>query len=151
MLVRLMAAKTQTTPPITPDLNHLIILLGRYFQIRDDYMNLTSGEYTDQKGFCDDLDEGKFSLALIHGLENTTEKENSILRHILAQRHIANSMSLSQKHLVLDILKAAGSLDYTVTALRKIGQEIDLEVDSIEELTGIENKPLRALLSMLKV
>lgn len=44
MLVRLMAAKTQTTPPVTPDLNHLIILLGRYFQIRDDYMNLTSGE-----------------------------------------------------------------------------------------------------------
>ncbi|KAL6826308.1 isoprenoid synthase domain-containing protein [Trichoderma camerunense] len=151
MLVRLMAAKTQTTPPVTPDLNHLIILLGRYFQIRDDYMNLTSGEYTDQKGFCDDLDEGKFSLALIHALENTTEKENSIIRHILAQRHIANGMSLSQKHLVLDILKAAGSLDYTVTALRKIGQEIDFEIDSIEEVTGVENKPLRTLLGMLKV
>lgn len=60
-------------------------------------------------------------------------------------------MSLSQKHLVLDILKATGSLDYTVTALRKISQEIDFEVDSIEEVTGIENKPLRGLLSMLKV
>ncbi|KAL7940471.1 isoprenoid synthase domain-containing protein [Trichoderma barbatum] len=151
MLVRLMAAKTQTTTSITPDLNHLIILLGRYFQIRDDYMNLTSGEYTDQKGFCDDLDEGKFSLALIHALENATEKENSILRHVLAQRHIANSMSPAQKHLVLDILKATGSLDYTVTALRKIGQEIDLEIDSIEDATGIENKSLRALLTMLKV
>ena len=44
MLVRLMTAKNQTSSPITPDLNRLVVLLGRYFQIRDDYMNLTSVE-----------------------------------------------------------------------------------------------------------
>lgn len=60
-------------------------------------------------------------------------------------------MSLAQKHLVLSILKGAGSLEYTVTALRKIGQEIDVEVDSIEDMTGIENKSLRALFEILKV
>ncbi|EMR65629.1 putative geranylgeranyl pyrophosphate synthase protein [Eutypa lata UCREL1] len=151
MLVRLMTIKNQTSLPIAPDLNRLVVLLGRYFQIRDDYMNLTSVEYTDQKGFCDDLDEGKFSLTLIHALENTAEAEYSILRHILAQRHIANGMSLAQKHLVLSIVKGAGSLEYTVTALRKIGQEIDVEVDSIEDMTGIENKSLRALFEILKV
>ncbi|KAK7756059.1 hypothetical protein SLS62_002002 [Diatrype stigma] len=151
MLVRLMTIKNQSSSPITPDLNRLVVLLGRYFQIRDDYMNLTSLEYTDQKGFCDDLDEGKFSLTLIHALENTEEAEYSILRHVLGQRHIANGMSLAQKHLVLHILKEAGSLEYTVTALRKISQEIEAETDSIEEATGIENKPLRALFEVLKV
>ena len=60
-------------------------------------------------------------------------------------------MSLAQKHLVLNILKEAGSLEYTVTALRKISQEIDIEVDSIEDVTGIENKSLRALFEILKV
>lgn len=60
-------------------------------------------------------------------------------------------MSLSQKHLVLDILKEAGSLEYTVAALRKIGREIDMEVDSIEVVTGIENKSLRALIEILRV
>lgn len=60
-------------------------------------------------------------------------------------------MSLAQKHLVLSIVKGAGSLEYTVTALRKIGQEIDVEVDSIEDMTGIENKSLRALFEILKV
>ena len=60
-------------------------------------------------------------------------------------------MSLAQKHLVLSIVKGAGSLEYTVTDLRKIGQEIDVEVDSIEDMTGIENKSLRALFEILKV
>lgn len=39
-----MTAKNQTHSPVTPDLNRLVALLGRYFQIRDDYMNLTSME-----------------------------------------------------------------------------------------------------------
>lgn len=60
-------------------------------------------------------------------------------------------MSLAQKHLVLNILKEAGSLEYTVTALHKLSQEIEIEVDSIEKATGIENKPLRVLFEILKV
>lgn len=90
-------------------------------------------------------------MTLIHALENTAEAEYSILRHVLGQRHIANGMSLAQKHLVLHILKEAGSLEYTVAALRKISREIEAETDNIEEATGIENKPLRALFEVLKV
>lgn len=61
MLVRFMAAKTGAgvsntddsdtgvKPPIPPpDLTRLVVLLGRYFQIRDDYMNLTSDEVFDR-------------------------------------------------------------------------------------------------------
>ncbi|KAK7991196.1 terpenoid synthase [Apiospora arundinis] len=151
MLVRFMAAKSPKGPTDTPDLQRLVVLLGRYFQIRDDYMNLTSVEYTDQKGFCDDLDEGKFSLTLIHALDHATEANSQVLRHLLAQRHIANGMSLAQKHMVLGILTETGSLEYTVTALRRIGQEIGLEISTIEEVTGVNNRPLRALFEMLKV
>jgi geranylgeranyl diphosphate synthase type 3 len=42
MLVRLMGVKSHS--PSTLDLSRLMTLLGRYFQIRDDYMNLTSLE-----------------------------------------------------------------------------------------------------------
>jgi geranylgeranyl pyrophosphate synthase len=42
MLVRLMGAKSHS--PSILDLSRLMTLLGRYFQIRDDYMNLTSLE-----------------------------------------------------------------------------------------------------------
>nr|A0A1B4XBK0.1 RecName: Full=Geranylgeranyl diphosphate synthase sdnC; AltName: Full=(2E,6E)-farnesyl diphosphate synthase; AltName: Full=Dimethylallyltranstransferase; AltName: Full=Farnesyl diphosphate synthase; AltName: Full=Farnesyltranstransferase; AltName: Full=Geranylgeranyl pyrophosphate synthase; Short=GGPP synthase; Short=GGPPSase; AltName: Full=Geranyltranstransferase; AltName: Full=Sordarin/hypoxysordarin biosynthesis cluster protein C [Sordaria araneosa]BAV32147.1 geranylgeranyl diphosphate synth len=163
MLVRFMAAKTgakggvetdnNKAPIAPPDLTRLVVLLGRYFQIRDDYMNLTSDEYTLQKGFCDDLDEGKFSLTLVHALENSPEAEKSILRHLLTQRLSSNGqgMSLAQKHLVIDIVKGAGSLEYTVTALRKIGMEIVNELDQIEGVTGIENKELRRLVEVLRV
>lgn len=60
-------------------------------------------------------------------------------------------MSLAQKHLVLDIIKETGSLEYTVTALREIGQKIDCEIRRIENVTGIENKPLRGLFEVLKI
>lgn len=97
------------------------------------------------------MDEGKFSLTLIHALEHAPKAEYSILRHTLLQRHIARGMALSQKYLILDILKATGSLQYTVDALREIGKEISVEVDHIERETGIENKSLRTLLELLKV
>jgi len=39
----------------------LIKNIGRFFQIRDDYINLTSPKYWREKGFCEDLDEKKVS------------------------------------------------------------------------------------------
>jgi geranylgeranyl pyrophosphate synthase len=39
----------------------LLSLLGRFFQIRDDYINLTCPKYWQLKGFCEDLDERKAS------------------------------------------------------------------------------------------
>ncbi|KAJ2984086.1 hypothetical protein NQ176_g217 [Zarea fungicola] len=44
MLVKLMAAKSTAISEPNPDLFNLVILLGRFFQIRDDYMNLTSDD-----------------------------------------------------------------------------------------------------------
>ncbi|OQD69888.1 hypothetical protein PENPOL_c002G00325 [Penicillium polonicum] len=56
------------------DISQFATLLGRHFQIRDDYQNLQS---EDDKGFCDDLDEGKLSFPVISsmqspGFSNTT-------------------------------------------------------------------------------
>jgi len=60
-------------------------------------------------------------------------------------------MSLAQKHLVLDILKVAGSLEYTTTVLSRLSQEIDKEIQTIEIIHNMENKQLRSLLSILKL
>ncbi|KAH8194085.1 hypothetical protein TruAng_011748 [Truncatella angustata] len=151
MLVSLMETKSHATSSSTWDLKLLVTLLGRYFQIRDDYMNLTSKEYTDQKGFCDDLDEGKFSLPLIYAYQNASDVDSSILNHVLLQRHKSDAMSLTQKHLMLDIIKKTGSLRYTATLLRRLIGEIDKVVGRIEVTTGKENDPLRSLLRKLEV
>lgn len=46
----------------------LVDLIGVLFQIRDDYMNLQADEYATNKGFAEDLTEGKFSFPIVHGV-----------------------------------------------------------------------------------
>ncbi|KAL1876932.1 hypothetical protein Daus18300_002538 [Diaporthe australafricana] len=125
-------------------------LLGRYFQIRDDYMNLTSADYAVEKGFCEDLDEGKFSITLLHALSNAAEPEALLLRNLMSARHSVGKMSFVQKNLALSIMEGARSLDYTLEVLRKLHEAIGRELESVELQHG-ENKPFRFLLSMLKV
>ncbi|KAJ3481648.1 hypothetical protein NLI96_g7519 [Meripilus lineatus] len=61
----MMACATQNTDV---DYVPLVNMFGVYFQIRDDYMNLQSGQYAANKGFAEDLTEGKFSFPVVHGV-----------------------------------------------------------------------------------
>ena len=63
----------ESTLGVDLHIEHFTTLVGRYFQIRDDYQNLYSPDYTSQKGFCEDFNEGRFLLPLIHVLNNSTE------------------------------------------------------------------------------
>lgn len=86
------------------DFSKLTAILGLYFQIRDDYCNLTSEEvwwqlftfiafrrakfsfysfwlfqYSESKSFCEDLTEGKFSFPIIHAVNNQ-KQDRQVLR-----------------------------------------------------------------------
>ncbi|CAO1637330.1 unnamed protein product [Sympodiomycopsis kandeliae] len=50
----------------------LLDLIGLLFQIRDDYLNLSADSYAKNKGFAEDLTEGKFSFPMIHGIRTST-------------------------------------------------------------------------------
>lgn len=63
------------------DFTRLTAILGLYFQIRDDYCNLSLKEYSENKSFCEDLTEGKFSFPIIHAIQNEGQ-DHQVLRKL---------------------------------------------------------------------
>lgn len=131
------------------EITRLMMLLGRYFQIRDDYSNLASATHTEQKAFCEDLDEGKFSLIPIHVLANCKEKHQ--LMGILRERRDNGAMTWEMKMLVLGLMGECGSLEYVRGVLKELGGVIDAEIGEMEAKTAEKNCVLRLLVERLRV
>lgn len=120
------------------DLKPLLDTLGLFFQIRDDYANLSSKEYSENKSFCEDLTEGKFSFPTIHAIWSCPESTQ--VQNILRQR----TENMDIKKYCVDYLEKVGSFAYTRKTLR------DLEAESyrlIKELGG--NPQLESLVKLL--
>ncbi|KAL3471910.1 Ophiobolin F synthase [Aspergillus californicus] len=157
MLTRLMVAESPASNKILDQaLYPLSYLIGRFFQIRDDYQNLASADYAKQKGFAEDLDEGKYSFTLIHCIQTLEGDEGFAgdaitLRAFLMKRRLEEKLSNEAKREILAIMKKTKSLEYTLGVLRALQGELEREVDSLESRFGEENFSFRLMLEMLKV
>jgi geranylgeranyl pyrophosphate synthase len=98
---------------------------------------------------CEDLDEGKYSLPLIHALKQT--KTGRQVKELLSQRHLQGRLTGSQKQLLLRLIQEAGSLDFTLKILQSIGHDLQAEIERLEAQFGKANYELRLILEMLKV
>ncbi|RAH79187.1 putative geranylgeranyl diphosphate synthase [Aspergillus japonicus CBS 114.51] len=143
---RLMAL--HSTNPVKVDMIDFSNRLGRYFQTRDDYQNLVSAEYTKQKGFCEDLEEGKFSLPLIHLLQ--TMPDNHVLRNVWMQRRVRGTATHAQKETILDLMKRNGSLQFTEDTLGILYGHMEKSICELERKFGAENFQLRLILELLR-
>ncbi|PWY80802.1 terpenoid synthase [Aspergillus sclerotioniger CBS 115572] len=130
------------------DLTDLMTLLGQYFQARDDYINLASAKYQKEKGFAQDLDEGKFSLPLIHVM--THSPNQVLLRNILCERARDSGLSNDLKKLILNEMREQDSLEFTEETLRSLEGKIKQQLEIIETSTGIKNYVFRFLLDRLR-
>ena len=115
-------------------------------------------QYTGQKGFCEDLDEGKFSYPLIHCLGGTGSFFPSMLhslelKNIFASRARLEGIGLSSevKCHILDILRTAGSLEATKLALAQLERSLRAELALVEGLTGVKNTLLSGLIDKMQV
>uniref|UniRef100_A0A6Q2YYE9 Geranylgeranyl pyrophosphate synthase n=1 Tax=Esox lucius TaxID=8010 RepID=A0A6Q2YYE9_ESOLU len=99
------------------DLKPLLDTLGLFFQIRDDYANLNSAEYSENKSFCEDLTEGKFSFPTIHAI--WSRPESTQVQNILRQR----TENVDIKKYCVDYLEKVGSFAYTRETLRGLEAE----------------------------
>lgn len=61
----------------------LVNLIGILFRIRDDYQNLQDTQYTNNKGLCEDITEGKFSFPIIHAILSRPDDRQLISTTIL--------------------------------------------------------------------
>ncbi|KAM3432410.1 hypothetical protein NHJ13734_006875 [Beauveria thailandica] len=157
MLTRLMLAESPIGGQITDtDLSRFSCLIGRFFQIRDDYQNLTSADYAQQKGFAEDLDEGKYSFALIHciqtlGAHTKFAQDAMHLHALLMKRRVEGKLSVEMKKEILAMMNKAKSLNCTLSILRQLFDELEREVGILEGKFGRENLSLRVMLEMMRV
>ncbi|TLS25455.1 hypothetical protein PpBr36_06851 [Pyricularia pennisetigena] len=97
-------------------------LFGRFFQVRDDYMNLASEEYGRQKGSLSDFDEAKFSYMLVHMYQRFPEardKAEGIFKSISRGNFSSEGNVRVGKKLVLSLLGETGVIAATLMMLRE--------------------------------
>ncbi|KAF4151442.1 hypothetical protein CNMCM6069_003861 [Aspergillus lentulus] len=153
LLLRLMQAEKKGTTKV--NLDGLTILFGRFFQIRDDYMNLRSGQYTEQKGFCEDLDEGKFSYPIVVCVSNHADFRD-LIDGVFRQRPTAitsgrEPLGPEIKQYIVDYLNTSGTFQHCHEFLMQLERSIISEIDRIEKVTNETNPMLRLLLEKLSV
>ncbi|KAJ5026979.1 geranylgeranyl pyrophosphate synthase [Bipolaris maydis] len=153
MLVELMEVESLT--PCPPKTDKLIFLLGRYFQIRDDYMNLVSKEYAAQKGTCEDLEEGKFSFPIVVCIEDCPPSKGKILglfrQHAAGQKQQPIGMGDECKNLIMQILNDGGALATTKSYLLTLEDSLKEEIRCLEVKTGKTNSLLTLLIQTLSL
>ncbi|KAK5993667.1 Ophiobolin F synthase oblA [Cladobotryum mycophilum] len=156
MLLRLMTCAAAKNPSwVDLDLEtfeasatELARVVGRFFQIRDDYKNLTSDEYEATKGFAEDLDERKCSYPLVVTMSTDPRIGDQILGLFrLPERHL----SVEIKRHILKLLAKAGAFSETAKLLLQLEGEIEDKITEIEKLVGVPNPLLRLTLKRLSV
>ena len=97
-------------------LGRLAESLGVGFQIQDDVLSAIQGEFTEKKGYGDDITEGKRSLIVIHSLTHAPEEERKELLEIL-NKHTRDPKLIAR---ALEILNKNGSVDYAREFSKKL-------------------------------
>ncbi|KAK2579849.1 hypothetical protein KPH14_007532 [Odynerus spinipes] len=107
------------------DFSQLAGILGLYFQIRDDYSNLCVQEYSENKSYCEDLSEGKFSFPIIHAIRSHPEDRQ--IMNILRQR----TKDVEVKRYCVNLLEKFGSFAYTRCVLESLDKKAREEVERL--------------------
>lgn len=104
------------------ELMTLVDDIGYYFQILDDYLNLRSSNYHDNKTFCEDITEGKFSFPMIHSIRSNNQ--DSRLFDIIKTR----PTDIATKQQALKVMESTGSFKYTIMTLDKLYTSINTQI-----------------------
>ncbi|ORX84338.1 geranylgeranyl pyrophosphate synthase-like protein [Anaeromyces robustus] len=99
--------------------------IGEYYQIRDDYSNLLSETYKNNKGFCEDITEGKYSYPIIHCIKNHPESHQ--LEKIIRQK----TSNVELKTYCIKLMRESHSFEYTKQKLISIEEKMKNQIDNL--------------------
>nr|AFO69286.1 geranylgeranyl diphosphate synthase [Periglandula ipomoeae] len=122
----------------------LIDTLGILFQIRDDYQNLQSDLYNKNKGYCEDITEGKFSYPVIHSIRSRPGDLRLI--NILKQR----SEDVMVKQYALQYIQSTGSFTFCQNKIQSLVQQAREQLAALEDGRNCGGQ-VRAILDMLEM
>jgi geranylgeranyl pyrophosphate synthase len=151
MLLRMMLTLVQGDGHLnqTTGFATLAKLLGRWYQVRDDYLNLQEADYAKKKGFCEDLDEGKFSYPIVRCCTDQVCREIVIgLLHRRDTREVTN-LPLESKLQILDLMEKAGAIHETWLLITQLQKKVEEEIGHIETVLGEANPILRVLIKVM--
>lgn len=106
--------------------------LGTAFQLVDDIMDYTADAKEMGKNVGDDLAEGKPTLPLLYAMRNGTPEQAKLIREAIETGNGMDNLSL-----ILDAMKATGSLIYTQEMAEK---EADKAIQSLSVIEDSEHK-----------
>lgn len=137
LAIKLMQAESKNLKDCVP----LVNVMGIIFQIRDDYQNLSSPEYSHNKGLCEDLTEGKFSFPIIHSIR--AKPENMQLINILKQKPEDEQV----KRYAVTYMEGTGSFEYCRKVLATLTERARSLVEELDD--GDAQKKGKGVLKIL--
>ncbi|KAF0328721.1 hypothetical protein GQ607_004133 [Colletotrichum asianum] len=146
LCVRLLQAESTRTDVLDLDPRPFVRQLSLFFQIRDDYQNLVSDAYAKQKGFAEDLDEGKISLPIILTLQRARTRPEimGVLKH-----KQPGPMAMEMKQYIVREMEKCGALDSTRELLQGMQEDLIAELRRLEGDFGAKNATLELVLRRL--
>lgn len=131
LAARLLACAVPTgTPPANTHLE-LCDAMAVYFQIRDDVINVASPKFHLQKGFCDDVQEGKLSFLVITAVRTLREDGRAALGDELLAILKSQTADVDKKRRAVEIMRAAGAVDAALVRLAELRTRIDVLTEQL--------------------
>lgn len=122
-----------TNSEIQTAMTHYGMHLGMAFQLMDDVLDYQASANTMGKMPGNDLLEGKFTLPLIHALQQASTKDGYLLKEAIAaiQRQPRIERDEKSFSVILDILEKTKAIEYTTTFARR---EVKRASDALKRL-----------------
>ena len=140
LAIKLMQAESSVAIDCVPLCN----TIGLLYQIRDDYKNLSDTIYTQNKGLCEDLTEGKFSFPVIHSIRS--DPQNLVLINILKQKPQDEEI----KRYAVKYMEKTGSFAYSRRVLRGLAEKALALVNELDKDRN-EGAAIRKILDKMQV